>query len=94
MIFVAKCLKNVKMRKFQNVTRFGWRVTILEGRKHVLKGVQSWHDFGKTWHDFRLVGHILRIRLVVPWVVHTNCVTIWQNVTRFCPDLNTLKALF
>jgi len=92
--YCCKVPKNVKMRKFQNVTRFGWRVTILECREHVLKGVQSWHDFGKTWHVFRLAGHVLRIRLVVPWVVRINRVTFWQNVTRFCPNLNTLKAFF
>jgi len=59
------------------VTRFHKRVTILAGSEHVLQGVQSWHDFGKSWHDFRLAGHVLRIRLVVPWVVRTNRVTIW-----------------
>jgi len=74
---VVYAFKIVKVRKFQIVTRFGWRVTILQCREHVLKGVQSWHDFGKTWHDFRLAGHVLRIRLIVPWIVRINRVTIW-----------------
>jgi len=65
------------------VTRFGKRVTILLGSEHVSQGVQLWHDFGKTWHVFWLVRHVLRIRLVVPWVVRINRVTIWQIVTRF-----------
>jgi len=66
--------------RFGKVVR---RVTILAGSEHVVQGVQSWHDFKKTWHDFQLAGHVLRIRLVEPWVVRTNRVTIWQNVTWF-----------
>ena len=86
------CLQIVFWKNREIVTRFHKRVTILAGSEHVLQGVQLWHNFGKTWHDFQLVRHAFRIRLVVLWVVRTNRVTIWQIVTRFCPDLNTLKA--
>jgi len=72
------------------VTRFDKRVTIFLGSEHVFHGAQSWHDFEKTWHDFQLVGYVFRIRLVVTWVVRTNRVTIWQNVTRFWRCLCTI----
>jgi len=52
------------------------RVTILVVPRACFLSVQS-------WHDFRLAGQVFRIRLVVPWVVRTKRVTIWQNVTRF-----------
>jgi len=38
----------------------------------------------ESWHDFQ--GN--------EWVCSGSHDTIWQIVTRFCPDLNTLKAFF
>jgi len=89
-IFVGCAFKIVKMGKLGIVTQFVKRVTISQCREHVFQGVQSWHDFGKTWHDFRLAGNVFRIRLIVPWVVRTKHVTIWQNVTRFWQCLCTI----
>jgi len=36
----------------ENMTRFHQRVTIFLGNKHVLEGIQSWHDFRKNYSGF------------------------------------------
>jgi len=75
------------------VARFHQRVTIFLGNEHVFRVHNRDTILEKRDTIFQFGQHVFRIRMVIPWIVRTNRVTIWQNVIQF-GQLKTVIQVF